>query len=107
MDVAEHIAVLEQEGKLFADASRRSGLDTAVPSCPDWDVRALVRHLGMIHLWAAGHVAFPHEEPDFETEEEELASFTEMWPALGTFWPDDDDLIDWYLLTHANLVDAL
>ena len=23
------------------------------------------------------------------------------------FWPDDDDLINWYLDTNANLVDAL
>ncbi len=107
MDVVDHITALEMEGKLFAEASRRSGLDTPVPSCTGWNVRDLVRHLGMIHLWAAGHVAFPHEEPGFESEEEELASFTEMWPQLGTFWPADEDLVDWYLRTHANLVESL
>ncbi len=107
MDVAEHITALEREGKQFAESARGSGLDAEVPSCPGWDVRDLVRHLGMIHLWAAGHVAFPHEEPEYGSEEEELAAFAEFWPTLGTFWPDDDDLVDWYLRTHANLVDTL
>ena len=106
MDVAEHITALEREGRLFADASRRSGLDSEVPTCPGWDVRELVRHLGMIHLWAAAHVAFPHE-PYYDGEAEELAAFSEFWPELGIFWVDDSDLIDWYLRTNANLVDTL
>lgn len=107
MEIAKHIAFVEQEGKLFADAARRAGLDARVPSCPGWDVRDLVRHLGMIHLWAAGHIAFPHEEPDYESEAEELADFAKYWPDLGTFWVDDEELIDWYAKTNANLVEAL
>ena len=107
MEIAEHITIIGQEAKLLSEAAERGGLETDVPTCPGWDMRELVRHLGMIHLWAAGHVAFPHEEPDFETEEEELASFTEYWPTLGTFWPDDDELIDWYVETHSNLVSSL
>mgnify|MGYP001819489978 CR=1 FL=1 len=107
MDVTQHIAVVEQEGKLFADSARQSGLDAEVPDCPGWKVRDLVRHLGMIHLWAAGHVAFPHEEPDYQSEEEEHADFARYWPELGVFWVDDDELIDWYLQTNANLVRSL
>ncbi len=107
MDVAQHIAAVEHEGKRFAEAARSAGLDADVPSCPGWDVRDLVRHLGMIHLWAAGHVAHPHEEPAYESEAEELAHFTRNWPELGVFWPEDDDLVDWYLRTNANLVAAL
>lgn len=106
MEVVEHITALEQEGTRFAEAARRSGLDAQVPSCPGWDVRDLVRHLGMIHLWAAAHVAFPHE-PTYETEDEELAAFSEFWPELGVFWVEDSELIDWYLRTNANLVDSL
>ena len=107
MDVAQHITAVDQEGKLFAEAAGRSGLDRTVPSCPGWDVRDLVRHLGMIHLWAAGHVAHPHDEPDYESEAEEHADFARQWPTLGIFWPPDADLIDWYRRTNANLVDAL
>jgi uncharacterized protein (TIGR03083 family) len=107
MEIAEHIAAIEEEGKRFAGAARRSGLDAQVPSCPGWEVRDLVRHLGMIHLWAAAHIAFPHDEPDYGSEDEEHAAFAEFWPSLGVFWPQDDDLIDWYLRTNANLVAAL
>ena len=49
MEIAEHIAVIEREGQLFANAAEQAGLDAEVPSCPGWDVRDLVRHLGMIH----------------------------------------------------------
>lgn len=107
MEIATHITAIQDDGKLFAEAAEMGGLDRDVPSCPGWDVRELVRHLGMIHLWAAGHVAFPHEEPDYESEEDELAAFAANWPELGTFWPDDDQLVDWYRRTNANLVDVL
>ena len=107
MEIAAHITAIQDDGKLFAEAAEMGGLDRDVPSCPGWDVRELVRHLGMIHLWAAGHVAFPHEEPDYESEEDELAAFAANWPELGTFWPDDDQLVDWYRRTNANLVDVL
>ena len=107
MDIAQHITIVDQEGKLFAEAARRAGLDADVPDCPGWAVRDLVRHLGMIHLWAAGHVAYPHEDPLYESEAEEHADFARYWPELGIFWPADDELIDWYLRTNANLVASL
>ncbi len=107
MEIARHIAAIEEDGSRFAKAAQQGGLDAAVPGCPGWDVRELVRHLGMIHLWAAGHVAFPHEEPDYASEEEELKDFATYWPELGTFWPSDGELIDWYRRTNANLIDVL
>ena len=38
-------------------AARSAGLDTPVPSCPDWDVTALLRHVGKIHRWVAQVIA--------------------------------------------------
>jgi len=38
------------------DHAKQAGLDAAVPSCPDWDVTALVIHQGMVHRWAAANV---------------------------------------------------
>lgn len=107
MEIAQHIAAIGDDGALFAKAAEHAGLDAVVPGCPGWDVRELVRHLGMIHLWAAAHVAFPHEEPDYESEEEELADFAKSWPELGIFWPEDSALIDWYRRTNANLIAVL
>ena len=102
MDVAEYIGWVASEGELFASAAGRGELNVDIPPCPGWDMRELVRHLGLIHLWAAGHVAFPHEEPD-SVELHDLAGF---WPDLAA-WPDDADLISWYRDTHGNLVRVL
>jgi uncharacterized protein (TIGR03083 family) len=57
----------------------------------------------MIHLWAAGHVAEPHDD----SWGDDLAEFTKFWPELGIFWPEDEQLIEWYLETNANLVRTL
>lgn len=103
VDVAEHIAVIESEGRLFAEAAQLSGLDSQVPSCPGWDVRELVRHLSSVHLWAAAHVA----NRATQWRDHGPAELKEYWPDLAVFWPADDELIDWYVETNANLVAEL
>jgi uncharacterized protein (TIGR03083 family) len=107
VEIAEHIAAITREANRLAEAAHLGGLDAPVPTCPGWDLRDLVRHLGMVHLWAASHVAQPHDEPDYESEADELTALTGFWPNLGSFWPDDGHLIDWYLRTKTNLVDSL
>lgn len=52
----EHIAALLAGGKVLRDAAAQAGLDTPVPTCPRWDVRALVTHQGMVHRWAAANL---------------------------------------------------
>jgi uncharacterized protein (TIGR03083 family) len=103
MEIAEHITIVGQEAKLLAGAAERGGLDVDVPACPGWDMRELLRHLGMIHLWAAGHVAQLQDV----SWGDDLAEFTEFWGDLAVFWPDDERLIEWYLETNANLVQTL
>lgn len=103
MEIAEHITAVAREGKLFAEAARRTGLDAEVPCCPGWDVRELVRHLSSVHLWAAAHVA----KRATEWRGHGPAELEEYWPDLAIFWPDDDELINWYLKTNSNLVNEL
>jgi uncharacterized protein (TIGR03083 family) len=103
MEIAGHIAIVAGEAKLLAAAARQGGLDADVTTCPGWDMRELLRHLIEIHLWAAAHVAQPHDKPWID-DREELVAF---WPELAVFWPDDDALVDWYLASNANLVHAL
>jgi len=38
---------------------------------------------------------------------DDLDRFPEVWPDLAVFWPEDDDLISWYLQTNDNLVRTL
>ena len=107
MQISEHITVIADEGASLAAAARRSGLDAVVPTCPGWTTRDLVRHLGLIHLWAASHVAHPHEQPALPNEAAQREFTAAFWPRLGVFWVDDADLVDWYLDTNTNLVAAL
>jgi hypothetical protein len=44
VETGEHIAALQRDGQLLAAAARRTGLAAAVPSCPPWQVRDLLRH---------------------------------------------------------------
>lgn len=104
METSDYIEVVAKEGRLFAAAAERSGLDTPIPSCPEWDMRKLVQHLSLIHLWAAAHVDQPHPEPGFGTD---LASLEVFWPDLAASYPEDADLVDWYRTTNANLVRVL
>jgi uncharacterized protein (TIGR03083 family) len=103
VEIAEHTRAVGQEAKLLAEAARQGGLEADVETCPGWNMRDLVRHLSEIHLWAAARVAKRTSKlwPD------DISEHTESWPELAVFWPDDDDLVDWYLETNANLVQAL
>ncbi|MPZ71361.1 MAG: hypothetical protein GEU71_17835, partial [Actinobacteria bacterium] len=100
MDVAQHIKVIGQEGKLLVEAAELAGLDVDIETCPGWTMRDLVRHLSEIHLWAAAHVALRATKMWVD----DLAELTASWPDLGVFWPADDELPDHYLRTNANLV---
>lgn len=104
MTVTEHLAVVRDEGRRFAEAARDADLREPVTGCPGWTVRDLVRHLGEIHLWAAANVA---GRPGATLDLEDRADLRESWPDLAVFWPEDDDLVDWYLRTNRNLVTVL
>lgn len=103
MKIAEHVAAVAREGKLLADAARKGGLEVEIAYCPGWNGRDLLRHLSEIHLWAAARVA----KRTTKLWPDDISEHTESWPELAVFWPDDEDLVDWYLRTNENLVAAL
>ncbi len=62
-------SIATHAGQLHAHAAA-AGLDAAVPTCPGWDVAALVIHLGAVHRWAVANLRGDGENEieDFETE---------------------------------------
>ncbi|MEV7023253.1 maleylpyruvate isomerase family mycothiol-dependent enzyme [Kitasatospora sp. NPDC093558] len=97
MEISEHIDALRREGTLLADAAARAGLTAPVPTCPDWQVADLLRHVGVVHRWATAHPAHGLREPLNLDGENEL---------VGPM-PSDAALLDWYREGHAALVDTL
>ena len=97
MDLDRHILALETEGALLASAAEQATLSAAVPSCPSWQVRDLIRHQGYVHRWAGAYISVPirAEAPEL-TEAEQLAS-----------GPADDRLMGWFRHGHAALLATL
>jgi uncharacterized protein (TIGR03083 family) len=96
MEAKEHIEALQREGELLAAAAASAGLDAAVPTCPEWQVRDLVGHTGGVHRWAAANVSLAQDEP---------MGAAEMAEVMRT--PEDGALVDWFREGHAALVETL
>lgn len=56
LDRAAHLEGLRASLVALVRGAERAGLRAPVPTTPDWDVRRLVAHQGMVHRWAAGVV---------------------------------------------------
>ncbi|MFJ4276652.1 maleylpyruvate isomerase family mycothiol-dependent enzyme [Streptomyces massasporeus] len=92
METAEFLHALETEGRLLAAAAEEAGTEAKVPTCPEWQVRDLLRHTGAVHRWAAAYVA------------EQIA---ERRPLVEPTDLDGAELIAWYRDSHRRLVGTL
>lgn len=94
MKAAAHIENLDRQGTGLADAASMAGLDAAVPTCPGWQIRDLLRHTGAVHRWATAFLVEGH---------------TSVRPLPEGPAPDvtDPALLSWFRDGHAALVGAL
>ena len=53
---AQHLDGLRVALQAFARHAASAGLEADVPTCPDWTVRRLIGHQGMVHRWAAANL---------------------------------------------------
>jgi uncharacterized protein (TIGR03083 family) len=93
MDHGAHIDAIEHESAVFVAAAAAASGDARVPSCPDWAVDDLVRHVGTVQRWAAGMVEQRATEPAWRGESDSPA--------------DRDALLDWSREGSAGLVAVL
>ena len=73
MQLQQHLDGLREAVDAFAASAMRAGPEAGVPTTPDWDVRHLVAHQGLIHRWATGHVLGRRLDPG-AVEREGLAA---------------------------------
>jgi len=92
METTDFVAHVDREGRLLAAAAEQAGTDAKVPTCPQWQVRDLVRHTGMVHRWAAAFVAEGH---------------TAYHPDGGLPELDGAELLAWFREGHGYLVETL
>jgi uncharacterized protein (TIGR03083 family) len=97
MEVSELVDALDDQGQLLRKAANGGDLDIGVPTCPGWNLRDLLLHIGQVHRWATTYVAEARTGP--LTDEEEKALFSEI--------PNDERIVEWFTNGHAGLCDAL
>jgi uncharacterized protein (TIGR03083 family) len=82
LDFDTYVATLRSHASLFADAITGVPADTPVPSCPDWSLSDLTRHLGTHHRWVLANI---ERAPD-----EGMAPFEGLEPP-----PDWEGAVGW------------
>jgi uncharacterized protein (TIGR03083 family) len=88
MDQAGYIASIKADSTALADAAT-GHLAQPVPSCPDWTVTDLVKHMGGVFGWVSAILAAGGARP--------AGGFAEP-PA------DDDALLDWYSQVRDQMI---
>lgn len=56
LSLERHRSALETSGNELAELVSSVGESAKVPTCPTWDVGALVAHQSMVHRWATSHL---------------------------------------------------
>lgn len=82
--------LLRANADAMVAAARTVPLDSRVPSCPDWDVRGLLVHVGQVHEWVREVVK--HGDAD---------------PSQSTSPGQAEDAIAWYLDQAEQLLHVL
>jgi len=92
--VTDHLEPLRAESDRFAAAISGADPGARVPSCPDWDLRELVAHLGRVQRFWAG-VIERGEDVEPQDPDESLR------PAEG------EDLVTWFRAGADDLLAAV
>ncbi|KOG37027.1 hypothetical protein ADK74_37420 [Streptomyces decoyicus] len=88
MDYAGHCAEIVHQADLLASCltEHAADLTTTVPSCPDWNLAQLLRHLGETHRWVEDLVRTRATEPPPDTALRVLPRDTAQGPAEVAAW---------------------
>jgi uncharacterized protein (TIGR03083 family) len=83
MQLEQHLDGLRRAVDAFVGSATTAGLEADVPTTPDWDVRRLVAHQGLVHRWATGHLVGEEVDPDTLEREGLTAEDPVTWLRTG------------------------
>ena len=83
MQLQQHLDGLREAVDAFAASAMRAGPEAGVPTTPDWDVRRLVAHQGLIHRWATAHVLGQRLDTSTAEQERLAAEDPVSWLRVG------------------------
>lgn len=101
LTLPQHMEGLREALVAFVRYADRAGLRAPVPTTPDWTVRQLIAHQGMVHRWAAAILRGGQGDPDAYEREGQSAVDPVEWLRDGaielataiTSAPDDLDAL--------------
>ena len=101
LTIEQHLDGLREALVAFVRYADRAGLKASVPTTPDWSVRQLIAHQGMVHRWAAAILRGGQGDPDAYEREGNAAIDPIEWLRDGaielaraiTEAPDDLDAL--------------
>ena len=79
LTLPEHLDGLRSALVAFARYADRAGLRAPVPTTPDWTVRRLIAHQGMVHRWATTILRGQRADPDRFQQEGQVAPDPLEW----------------------------
>jgi len=82
------LGALRSDGPAFRAAASAADADTAVPTCPEWTVPELVRHLGAAYSWATGHAVRGVTSAPERTLADAAAA-APPWPGTLDWWDEE------------------
>jgi uncharacterized protein (TIGR03083 family) len=83
MDPQRHLDAIRAAVEALAEHATAAGLEAPVPTTPDWDVRRLLAHQGMVHRWATAIVAGGHVDVDAAEREGFTSADPVRWLRAG------------------------
>jgi uncharacterized protein (TIGR03083 family) len=81
VEFATYLERIEQQASALRAAAVAAGPAAAVPTCPEWTVQRLVRHVARVHNWVARAIETPPdaEEPSGDRPPEDWAEALGWW----------------------------
>jgi uncharacterized protein (TIGR03083 family) len=88
VDFASYVDELVSQAAAMRAAAVAAGPDAKVPTCPEWTVQGLVRHLARVHHWASRSLV---SDPAGESPATERPP--EPWDELLSWWDTEFGLL--------------